>query len=280
MECIRNPRLFGINNSNRDFSAEKSWGKNQFNSSFPAALGCYLFKKNMASKYITMTTEFTTEISDISIPQLFNADPLGNDTFYAFESQYTPYQKYYIGSLPRIDLVIQDKQGKCLRGLEIKLTALPDNTTHQLDENQYGSEIVVRPDTIVYLACSILNLYGDNLDDLHRKLVPINKSITDWSQAKNVINHLGFITSVLREIISEHCDNQTPLLIQPIWKTNGKAPQLSDNCLDLFTWSNLGLLSLFLPCNTENIHSINRPTRATIWLFKMLLDGSYKGHFD
>jgi len=30
--------LFGLNNSNRDFSKAESWGKNQFNSSFPATL--------------------------------------------------------------------------------------------------------------------------------------------------------------------------------------------------------------------------------------------------
>lgn len=40
------PRLFGINKSNRDYSNPETWGKNQFNSSFPAALACYLhFKK-------------------------------------------------------------------------------------------------------------------------------------------------------------------------------------------------------------------------------------------
>jgi len=29
--------LFGLNHSNRDFSQRESWGKNQFNNSFPAS---------------------------------------------------------------------------------------------------------------------------------------------------------------------------------------------------------------------------------------------------
>ena len=32
------PNLFGLNNTNRDFSLKETWGKNQFNSSFPASL--------------------------------------------------------------------------------------------------------------------------------------------------------------------------------------------------------------------------------------------------
>ena len=32
--------LFGLTNSNRDFGKADAWGKNQFNSSFPAALSC------------------------------------------------------------------------------------------------------------------------------------------------------------------------------------------------------------------------------------------------
>ncbi|MFW6359681.1 MAG: HindVP family restriction endonuclease, partial [Chroococcales cyanobacterium] len=36
------PGLFGITHSNRDFSQKQSWGKNQFNNSFPVALASYM----------------------------------------------------------------------------------------------------------------------------------------------------------------------------------------------------------------------------------------------
>lgn len=34
--------LYGIENSNRNFADPYYWGKNQFNSSFPIALTCYM----------------------------------------------------------------------------------------------------------------------------------------------------------------------------------------------------------------------------------------------
>ena len=34
--------------------------------------------------------------------------------------------------------------------------------------------------------------------------------------------------------------------MQPIWKTEGKSPMLSEHCLDVFVWSNLAFIQLFL----------------------------------
>ncbi|HIP27198.1 MAG TPA: restriction endonuclease, partial [Flavobacteriaceae bacterium] len=34
----KEPSLFGLNKTNRDYTKEATWGKNQFNSSFPASL--------------------------------------------------------------------------------------------------------------------------------------------------------------------------------------------------------------------------------------------------
>ncbi len=39
--------LFGLNHSNRDFSQRESWGKNQFNNSFPASLACYMYQQGL-----------------------------------------------------------------------------------------------------------------------------------------------------------------------------------------------------------------------------------------
>lgn len=277
---IDNPRLFGISFSNKDFRTKDSWGKNQFNSSFPTALGCYMFSKKLPAKYITMSDNFESSIGEINIENLYNIDPLSEKVFYAFETQYTPYQRYYIGSLPRTDLVVQDNDGKCLSGLEIKLTALPDQTTFNLNDNKYGSEVVVRPDTIVYLACSILDMYSENLKELYDILSSIEQKISDWSHAKNVIEHIEEIICLFKEIVKSKHENQKPILIQPIWKTVGKSPNLSDHCLDMFVWSNFGLFNLFISKNTQRITSINRHTRTVIWLYKMLLDGSRDGHFN
>ncbi len=132
------PSLFGINKSNRDFRFKETWGKNQFNSSFPASLCCYLASKNLSAISLSITNgKFSS--STIEINDIFGIEPSDPDLYFAFESQHTPYQKFIIGTLPRTDLVIQkESSGQCLSGLEIKLTALPDNTTYNLDDEYYG----------------------------------------------------------------------------------------------------------------------------------------------
>ena len=53
-ERIQEPGLFGQKHSNRDYTKEKTWGKNQFNSSFPASLVAYMYSKNIAPVYICL----------------------------------------------------------------------------------------------------------------------------------------------------------------------------------------------------------------------------------
>jgi hypothetical protein len=70
------PGLFGLNKSNRDFTQKEAWGKNQFNSSFPAALCCYLASKKIAANYLCIDHgKFTQTFA--AIDQIFGLDPLG-----------------------------------------------------------------------------------------------------------------------------------------------------------------------------------------------------------
>lgn len=241
------PSLFGLYNTNRDFSLKETWGKNQFNSSFPAALCCYLASKNMKANYLLVSNGiFNHDL--ISIENVFGIEYDNHDTYFAFELAYAPYQKYLIGLLPRTDLVIQmSSTGGCLTALEIKLTALPDNVTCESDEGSYGSEIVVRPDTIVYLACSIANGLSRDLGDL----IPEIK-IQDWSDISLVLDKYEIIVKTIKELsVNLEC-NQKPFLLQPIWKTIGKSPELADNCLDIFVWSNAGFCNFISDIATMN----------------------------
>lgn len=271
------PQLFGLDNSNRDFSSHEAWGKNQFNSSFPASLCCFLHSIGSNANYLSICNgKFIC--TDISILDAFKISPTDPDIYFAFEASYTPFQKYIIGTLPRTDLVIQRKSdGACLTGLEVKLTALPDNTTCELNEQNYGSEIVIRPDTIAYLACSIAKGIGDNL----RHIVK-NIEIPDWSEASQTLPFISNIISTLRKISIELESKQTPFLLQPIWKTIGKSPQLDENCLDVFFWSDAGFVHFIteIANNNPNANKITRQTRTAIWLYKMLLDLSQKNKFD
>lgn len=263
------PGLFGLNKTNRDFTQRETWGKNQFNSSFPAALCCFLAKNNFLANYLSINNG-NLHPSFISIKDVFGIDANDNDTYFAFESQHTPYQKFIVGSLPRTDLVIQrESTGECLAGLEVKLTALPDNTTCDLDEKLHGSEIVVRPDTIVYLACSIAACLTNELGDT----LPSIK-INDWADEKIVLAKIELIINAIKKLSISLEKNQHAFLLQPIWKTIGKSPELADNCLDIFIWSNAGFANFISSIANKNTQAtgITRQTRTAIWLYKMLID--------
>jgi type II restriction enzyme len=263
------PGLFGLHKTNRDFTQAETWGKNQFNSSFPADLCCFIASRNMQANYLAVSKGVLNP-SLISIKDVFGIDADDKDAYFAFESQHTPYQKFVVGSLPRTDLVIQrESTGECLSGLEVKLTALPDNTTCDLEERFYGSEIVVRPDTIVYLACSIAAGLSEKLGDI----LPTIK-IKDWSQASLVLKKIGCIVNAIESLSVALEEDQNAFLLQPIWKTIGKSPELAENCLDIFVWSDAGFSNFISSIANKNTdaNSVTRQTRTAIWLYKMLSD--------
>ena len=272
------PGLYSINHSNRDFSSPDTWGKNQFNSSFPAALSALMYQQGLPNIYITLDQSLQINHQTIGTQQLYGLPPGDDNLFYAFESIYTPYQQFVFGSLPRVDLVTQQRDtGTCLSSLEVKLTALPDNSTCHLAESKYGCELVIRPDTIVYLACSILKHYREKPDGL--RVSKELEKIKDWTEPELVLPHLPAMTAMLDQVFAEIQDKQEPLLVQPIWKTEGKSPRLAEHCLDVFVWSNLAFAKLFLDvAKTESrANKITRPIRTAIWLCKMLFDFSKNG---
>ena len=279
---IDRPRLFGIKNSNRNFTQKNSWSKNQFNTSFPASLSSYLSHKNIENNYIVLGKDLKVKHSFLSTTELFGINPDRENIFYAFESIHNPFQSFVIGTLPRVDLVIQDMDGNCLSGIEVKLTALPDNATCDFFENKFGTEIVIRPDTIVYLACSIAQNFKDKINELKSYFHEKFDKISDWSEINNVLPFIKEMVSILDKISSNLIDNQKPIVMQPIWKTEGKSPRLTENCLDIFVWSDLGFMQLFLDAGRgeKELTKINRQVRTIVWLFKMLFEFSKSGQFD
>ena len=87
--------------------------------------------------------------------------------------------------------MINRSSGIPLSGLEVKLTTLPDNTTKDLPDEDYGSEIVVRSPTILFLACSICACYDspEGRMRLHDMLNTIGEEIRDWGEIRQVVPH-------------------------------------------------------------------------------------------
>lgn len=280
------PGLFGQTHSNRDYTNANCWGKNQFNSSFPASLVAYMFSKNIAPVYLTVDKKYKIKHGYISADKLFGINPLSNNAFYNFEAGFTRYEKYYyidpeVNTREHIDLVMVDKQTNVsLVGLEIKLTALPDNTTKNMGEENFGCEIVVRPPTLCYLACGICDTYNGKKgkEKLRSHLNKIPK-IYHWNEPKEVKPHFEAIKEVIVSIAKEVSDNQIPLIVQPVWKM--KDGQLANDCLDVFVWSNLAVMQMFTNAGgSPKMDTITRHERAAIWLYLMLRDFVDHEQFD
>jgi hypothetical protein len=229
-ENQRKPSLFGLSNSNRDFLQKDSWGKNQFNSSFPASLACYMHSTQVQPVYIKLNSSLNIIHDQITVTELFGEVPLSEKLFFAFESDYLPYRKIVIGKLPRVDLVTQDintNKDSCLKSLEIKLTALPDNSTYRLSDDRYGCEIVVRPDTIVYLALSIADKLQNNKETILEYLDPVFQTIDNLTSIRSVLPKIPEIVLGMDNLLLNYLDIQSPLVMQPVWKTVGKTSKLS-----------------------------------------------------
>lgn len=274
------PALFGQNqnNSSRDYTQEYYWGKNQFNSSFPASLVAYMSYKDISPIYLCTDSNNNVVHRKISGSKLYRIDPLSSSAFYNFEASFPAYDKFYTGEREKIDLVMLDTATELatpLIGLEIKLTALPDSTTKNFSEDKYSCEIVVRPPTINFIACSICNSFKTIKEkEALRKMLNIVPRINHWEEPDEVLPHYGKILESILNISSYLKDKQTPLIVQPIWKTKGGKSILADDCLDVFVWSNLAVIQM---CNRQDSAStkrITRPMRSIIWIYLMLLEYS------
>lgn len=281
------PALFGLtqSNANKDFTQAAAWGKNSFNNCFPVALLCYMQHQHIAPVYLTLDENGEVAHQKITATSLFGIAYDSAHIFFAFEYTYGQNQRFVKGTLPRIDLVVMDQSPNAvnpwLRALEIKLTALPDNSTCQLSEAEYGCELVARPNTIVHLTLEIVSGYAEQRRELLDRLHPISEPCFDWESEENLLEWMPDILERLRELLLAKVKNQTPLVVQPIWKTIGKSPRLHENCLDVFVWSASAFAKLLLDAAEQrNVTKLSRARRSVLWMMKMLVDFAQEGKID
>lgn len=274
------PGLFGQKHSSRDYTKSESWGKNQFNSSFPASLLAYMAHKKVNPVYLAVDKENHIVHSKITPAEVLGIDPLSDDAYYNFEAGYSPYEVYYEGEREKIDLVMMQRSTSSLcSGLEIKLTALPDNTTKNKAEDEYGCEIVVRPPTICFLVCSLCRLFANRKEQLKILLDGVPQ-IRHWEEPDEVSRIYGQIEAAVMRVSSFAFSQQSPLIIQPIWKSQGARMRLADDCLDAFVWSNLAVLQMCINNDARRSAGVNRFQRTIVWVYKMLFDFVAYGQFD
>jgi type II restriction enzyme len=102
--------------------------------------------------------------------------------------------------------------------------------------------------------------------------------LADWTDPTEALERFGEIHEALSDFLKDPNLIQHPNVIQPVWKTLGKSPQLAENCLDVFAWSTAGFLHFLLSISqTESGARISRTMRTVIWTYSMLLDIALDG---
>lgn len=274
------PRLYGLYHSNRQDN--DLWGKNQFNSSFPVSLACFMKDKGINAVYLKVDEDLRVRTDEISINEVFNSN-LGNENlFFAFESKFDPYQQYIYGELDKIDLVVKKIDGEFLRPLEIKLTVLPDNSTCELEQSEWGCEIVVRPPTLIYSAIGIAHECRNNLNVIREIFEPACHDIRHWGNKYEIWARMNQILDAVDTFQKSNLPLQKPMVIQPIWRTQGKSPILAENALDIFVWSDFAFSRLFHDASKAKIisgpvNTISRQMRSSARFARILYEISKSG---
>jgi hypothetical protein len=266
------PSLYGISHSNRE--GEQLWGKNQFNSTFPTALACYMRDKGIRAVYLTLGEDLLVTASEISIDDLFNTDRPNNQLRFDFEIRYEPYQQYALDDIGGIDLVVMHNgdvtQDGWRRPLEVKLTVMPDNTTCRRPEAEWSPELVIRPASTKYCAIGIYNACRARRNDVRDIFQDVCGNFQVWNSTHEVRAKRNELLGALNEFQGEFRANQQPFLIQPVWKTEGKSPSLAERAFDLFVWSDFALCRTFIDKPLEDAELVNRFMRASARLARVL----------
>ena len=256
--------LYGLSRSNR--TGSDLWGKNQFNSTFPMALCCYMRDNGVNPVHISFGHDGDFRASDevVTFAEVFGtADPA---VHFDFETEFTPINGLFAdGNTQGIDVVtsqVANGERRELKALEVKLTVLPDETTSKKSEDQWSSELVIRPVTSAYAMLVIWNRLPsqqqDYLRDIVSQFVTGQFKIQDWSNRNEILGVTDELHHALFDVAKICAEYQEPYLVQPIWKTKGKSPDLADNCFDVFVWSDLATVMLSHDLSKDAVASAGR----------------------
>jgi hypothetical protein len=281
--------LFGLSHTNIDFSRKGvgGWGKNKFNNAFPIALLCYMDSQGLDLPLIEAGISEGVpciQRSRIRVADVYGASPTSCE--FEFEGVFSPFEPFVAGTPNKSDVIVHKREGSPVRALEIKLTVVPDQTTLKFPRAAQASEFVTRPLMVELLATNICMAYGptgrSRLNDLLLEGLG-NPNNWSWQQSREIYPRLGKVRRALELIITDSRDRQTPMVVQPIWRTVGDSMRLDENCFDAFVWTDFGLALLYLQSVIKNIDSpdtgskISREARSAVWLVKMLWDYSTAG---
>lgn len=234
--------------------------------------------KKLPAVFIKHGKKSNTTLSEISFDDFWQTTLPNDQLFFSFEYRFTPYADMTVDDIQPIDLVVSENSSKCLLApVEIKLTTIPDNTTANKNDAEYGSELVIRSPTMRYAAMGMGRSCIKFMSQIRDLFSPSCAKIRDWDNLVEVAKHKDKIIAALDTFLNTYSKHEKPLMMQPIWKTKGKKPILAENCLDIFVWSDFALCRLLLDSGNGGDEKISRPQRAALRLARFLYELSTRG---
>ncbi len=216
--------------------------------------------------------------SEIPVSDIFNCqNRQAEELYFSFESVYELYQKYSFDAIDGIDLVIKDLDGNFLSPLEVKLTVLPDNTTYKKPEKFWGSELVVRSATTSYSALGMFDAIKHDSEKVREIFETACSAIQSWDNDFEMTHKTPSLKNCMDAFQKKYYIHQKPLLMQTLWKTQGKSPLLADQAFDIVVWSDYAFSRLFIDSSSETTNTMSRPMRATARLARCLWELSKSG---
>lgn len=284
--------LYGLEHASKNFTTQKSFGKNTFTNAFPLSLTQYMaiekgldipvIRAVMGADGHTATEHVKTGWADI-----IHTDP--RNAYFDFETGFEPYEELTTADKPNpSDVVIRDNTTRePLHSLELKLVVVPTSSTaHQPREKQV-CEIVFRPATVEQVAFSIAYGYTSTRRYEMQKIIRENLGLPneyEWNSPAYMIKRIPAVVRAAEAIAEAGLALQRPLIMVAIWRSQGQNPLLDEHAFDTFVWTDLAFLQLFIQAvrnrylgtDSELTASapkdITRPARALIWLIRSLWD--------
>lgn len=275
----QNSLLFGLNYSNLDFSKPASLGKNTFTNAFPLALAQHIHSNKAMP--IPVIEAQATDSGLCTMQRMCSWEELidvsAEEAAFLFETVYDGYRPYTKLTPNKSDVVVANKEGKHTRSFEVKLVVVPNSQSANKPHDEQSCELVVRPPSIEQLAFSIASSYGaERRSELLGIIVDCLDEPMDylWSNREWMQAKMSNIYLAAEEIISAAIKFQTPFALSAVWRTIGQAPVLEQNAFDIFCWTDMAFVQLFLDKRPTKLgeRSITRTERSLVWLVSSLYD--------
>ena len=124
-------------------------------------------------------------------------------------------------------------------------------------------------------AKSVWDAVKDHRDRVRDIFEDVCGGIGSWTNDYEMAHKTASLRDALNVFEREFIDYQRPLVMQPIWKTQGQTPLLSDEAFDIVVWSNLAFSRLFI--ENEIKETMSRPMRATARMARCIWELSRSG---